>query len=114
MEVELVDGKRGELSFLVDGRVVAKKGLFFKPSVPKVLQAVRAANNANPDDGAANALPRGVDVSRSGIDTRKRLWRPRTDTSAKDPGGSDSNCDLTHGPQRLRRTPHYPRPHRAL
>ena len=24
MEVELVDGKRGELTFLVDGRVVAK------------------------------------------------------------------------------------------
>jgi hypothetical protein len=63
MEVELVDGKRGELTFLVDGRVVAKKGLFFKPSVPKVLQAVRAANNANPGDQATNALATRVSAS---------------------------------------------------
>jgi len=62
MEVELVDGKRGELTFLVDGRVVAKKGLFFKPSVPKVLQAVRAANNANPNGGAPNGLATRVSI----------------------------------------------------
>lgn len=43
MEVELVDGKRGELTVLVNGRVVAKKGLLFKPSVQKVLTAVREA-----------------------------------------------------------------------
>ena len=71
MVVELVDGKRGELTFLVDGRVVAKKGLFFKPSVTKVLQAVRAANNANPDDRAANALRKGVDASRSVIGAKR-------------------------------------------
>ena len=50
-------------------------------------------------------------MSRSGIGTRKRLLRPRTNTSAKDPGGNDSNCDLTHGPKRLRRTPDFPHPH---
>jgi hypothetical protein len=43
VEVELVDGKRGELTVLVNGRVVAKKGLLFKPSVQKVLTAVREA-----------------------------------------------------------------------
>jgi hypothetical protein len=43
VEVELVDGNRGELTVLVDGRVVAKKGLIFKPSVEKVLKAVREA-----------------------------------------------------------------------
>jgi len=42
VEVELVDGKHGELTILVDDRVVAKKWLFFKPSVEKVLAAVRA------------------------------------------------------------------------
>jgi len=45
-EVELVEGNRGELSVLVDGQVVAKKGLFFKPSVQKVLAAVREATPA--------------------------------------------------------------------
>jgi hypothetical protein len=43
VEVELVDGNRGELTVLVDGRVAAKKRLFFKPSVRKVLTAVREA-----------------------------------------------------------------------
>ena len=43
VEVELVDGNRGEFTVLVDGRVVAKKGLIFKPSVEQVLKAVRAA-----------------------------------------------------------------------
>ena len=43
IEVELVDGNRGELTVLVDGRVVAKKWLFLKPSVEKVLAAVRQA-----------------------------------------------------------------------
>jgi hypothetical protein len=42
-----VDGRRGELTVLVDGRVVARKWLFFKPSVPKVLGAVRAAAPAS-------------------------------------------------------------------
>jgi hypothetical protein len=45
LEVELVDGNRGELTVLVDGQVVAKKGLFFKPSVQKVLAAVREATS---------------------------------------------------------------------
>jgi hypothetical protein len=41
VDVELVDGDHGELTVLVDGQVVAKKWLLFKPSVEKVLQAVR-------------------------------------------------------------------------
>jgi hypothetical protein len=43
VEVALVDGNRGEFTVLVDGREVAKKRLFFKPSVEKVLKAVREA-----------------------------------------------------------------------
>ncbi len=43
VEVERVDGNRGELTVLVDGRVVARKWLLFKPSVGKVLAAVRGA-----------------------------------------------------------------------
>jgi len=43
VEVELVNGNRGELTVLVDGHQVARKGLFFKPSVEKVLTAVRQA-----------------------------------------------------------------------
>jgi hypothetical protein len=46
VEVELVDGSRGELTVLVDGQVVARKGLFSKPSVQKVLAAVREASPA--------------------------------------------------------------------
>lgn len=41
--MQVADGKWGELAVLVDGRVVAKKWLFFKPSVPKVLKVVREA-----------------------------------------------------------------------
>jgi hypothetical protein len=43
VEVELVNGNRGELKVLVDGRTVARKWLFFNPSVEKVVTAVRAA-----------------------------------------------------------------------
>ncbi len=44
VEVEVVDGKGGELTVLVNGQVVAKKSLiFFKPSIEKVLKAVREA-----------------------------------------------------------------------
>ena len=46
VEVSLVDGNRGELTVLVDDRVVAKKGLLFKPSVERVLASVREANSA--------------------------------------------------------------------
>jgi len=46
VEVSLVDGDRGELTVLVDGRPVAKKWLLFKPSVEKVLAAVRKAPDA--------------------------------------------------------------------
>jgi hypothetical protein len=46
VSVEVVDGNRGELTVLVDGREVARKGLFFKPSVEKVLAAVREATPA--------------------------------------------------------------------
>jgi hypothetical protein len=41
VQVERVDGRRGEFTVLVDGQSVAKKGLFFKPSVEKVLKAVQ-------------------------------------------------------------------------
>jgi hypothetical protein len=44
VEVELVDGSRGELTVLVNGREVARKGLFGKPSAEKVLKAVREAS----------------------------------------------------------------------
>jgi hypothetical protein len=44
VEVEVVNGKRGELTVQVDGRTVATKVLFFfKPSVEKVLKTVRQA-----------------------------------------------------------------------
>ena len=44
VEVEVVDGERGELTVQVDGRTVAKKTLFFfKPAVEKVVKAVREA-----------------------------------------------------------------------
>jgi hypothetical protein len=43
VEVEVADGKHGELTVLVDGQVVARKWLFFKPSVQKVLRAMREA-----------------------------------------------------------------------
>ncbi len=45
VEVGLVDGKPGKLTSLVDGRLVAKKGLLFKPSSHTLLQAVRAAES---------------------------------------------------------------------
>jgi hypothetical protein len=43
VEVEVADGKHGELTVLVDGQDVARKWLIFKPSVEKVLKAVREA-----------------------------------------------------------------------
>jgi hypothetical protein len=43
VEVELVNGKMGELTVLVDGKVAAKKRFIFKPSAQKVLSAVREA-----------------------------------------------------------------------
>ena len=44
VEVEVVNGNRGELTVQVDGRTVAKKVLFFfNPAVEKVLKAVREA-----------------------------------------------------------------------
>jgi hypothetical protein len=45
VEVTLVDGNRGELTVLVDGREVAKKGFLSKPSVEKVLASVREASS---------------------------------------------------------------------
>jgi hypothetical protein len=44
--VEPVDGDRGELTVLVDGREVARKWLFFKPSAAHVLKAVRKAGSS--------------------------------------------------------------------
>lgn len=48
VEVEVVNGKRGELSVAVDGKVVAKKFLMFKPSVEKVLKAVHDEQAKHP------------------------------------------------------------------
>jgi hypothetical protein len=48
VEVVMVDGNRGELTALVNGRVVAKRWLIFPPSVGKILAAVRAAPDAGP------------------------------------------------------------------
>ena len=45
-EVELMNGERGELTVLVDGQEVAKKRFIFKPSVQKVVEAVRNAKPA--------------------------------------------------------------------
>jgi hypothetical protein len=47
VEVEMVDGNRGEFSVLVDGHVVAKKGFFLKPGVEDVVKAVRKAPAAH-------------------------------------------------------------------
>jgi hypothetical protein len=47
VEVELVDGDHGELTVLIDGRIVARKWLLFKPSIEKVVQAVRDAPSAD-------------------------------------------------------------------
>lgn len=38
-----MNGDRGELTVLVDGKPVARKGLIFKPSIEKIVEAVRAA-----------------------------------------------------------------------
>jgi hypothetical protein len=46
VEVELVDGKRDELTVLLDGREIARKGWLYKPSVEKVLAAVRQSTHA--------------------------------------------------------------------
>ena len=43
VEVELINGKRGELTVLVNDHEVARKGWFSKPSVETVLDAVRKA-----------------------------------------------------------------------
>jgi hypothetical protein len=43
VEVQLVDGKLGEFTVSVDGQLVARKFLIFKPSVEKVVQRVREA-----------------------------------------------------------------------
>jgi len=41
VEVQVVDGKYGEFSVAVDGKVVARNFLIFKPSVEKVVKRVR-------------------------------------------------------------------------
>lgn len=49
VEVEVVNGNRGELSVLVDDQVVARKALMiFKPSVQKVVNAVKEATGRQP------------------------------------------------------------------
>jgi hypothetical protein len=42
VEVEMIDGNRGEFTVLVDGQTVAKKGWIFMPSPEKIRKAVRA------------------------------------------------------------------------
>jgi hypothetical protein len=48
VEVSWVNGNRGEFTVLVDGQKVAKRWLFFKPSVEKVVKAVREAKHTEP------------------------------------------------------------------
>jgi len=43
VEVEVVRGKPGELTVQVNGKTLAKRVFFLKPSVEKVLKAVRGA-----------------------------------------------------------------------
>jgi hypothetical protein len=47
----MVEGRRGELTVLVDGRVVARKWLFLKPKAERVLAAVRESTSASPGQG---------------------------------------------------------------
>jgi hypothetical protein len=46
VEVEMVDGNRGELTVLVDGRQVAKKDENSTPSAAQVLAAVKDTEHA--------------------------------------------------------------------
>jgi len=46
VEVELVDGDHGELTIMMDGRVLAKKGLVSTPSADQILAAVRKSEPA--------------------------------------------------------------------
>jgi hypothetical protein len=48
VEVQIVDGSHGELTVQVDDKVVAKKWLFVKPSIEKVLAAVRETTPTQP------------------------------------------------------------------
>ena len=43
VETKLIEGDRGEFTVWVEGRVVAKKGMFGFPTDEKVLDAVREA-----------------------------------------------------------------------
>jgi hypothetical protein len=82
VEVEVANGDRGELTVQVDGRAVARRvPFFFKPSVEKVLEAVR---EARPNGAGAWTLGndlRGVSDGRRlalGIEALGRpvRWRP--------------------------------------
>ncbi len=46
VEVEVVNGNRGEFTVRVDGRVVAQKGPIDLPTVEEVVKAVRQAKPA--------------------------------------------------------------------
>jgi hypothetical protein len=46
VEVELLDGNRGELTVLVDGQVVASKQRDEFPAIDQVVSAVRKAETA--------------------------------------------------------------------
>jgi hypothetical protein len=48
VEVQLVDGKHGELTVEVDDKVVARKWLFVKPSLERALAAVRQTTPTQP------------------------------------------------------------------
>src|SRR6516162_2764074 len=66
--------------------------------------------SGNPDDRVANALPRGVDVSRSVIGAQQGFLRPWTDTRARDPQARVSHRGLTLTPVTL---PEYAGPLRS-
>ena len=65
------------------------------PPPPTPSQAPSRLPPGNPDERAAHALPRGVDVSRSGIGAHKGFLPLRTDTRARDREASVSNPGLT-------------------
>jgi hypothetical protein len=43
VEVQLIDGKPGEFTVTVNGHMVVRKRLIFKPSVEKIVRLVREA-----------------------------------------------------------------------
>lgn len=56
--MHLVDGRRGELTVLMDGAIIAQKWLFFKPSISKVIAIVRERQPAEANSNGQKAAAR--------------------------------------------------------